>query len=244
MTDLHARKKAVFISIAVSVMVHGMVLFAIFAIGREQGVGGSAEQLSVNLQEQLLSEEMPELKEKPSPTVVIHREVPIEALPQPEVLERPQEQFQPMLDLPASDLGFETSDLSITLDAGAIETGPVQVGLDFDSPQPAGDGKAEDLEMQHFQTVAKHIKSHLTYPQEAREQGIEGKVNVSMTLHDNGEVSQVKMTKSSGFDLLDQEALVIVDRATPLPTFGFKLIQNKGKRLHFEMVLNFTLKDM
>lgn len=244
MTDSKVRKKAVSISIAVSVMVHGMVLFAIFAFGREQGVGGTADQLSVNLQEQLLTEEIPELKEKPSPPVVIRKEVPIEAIPQPKILERPQEQFQPMLDLPASDLGFEPSDLAITLDAGAIETGPVQSGLDFENPQPAGDGKAEDLEMQHFQIVAKHIKSHLTYPQEAREQGYEGKVNVSMTLHDNGEVSQVKMTKSSGVELLDQEALVIVDRATPLPKFGFKLIQKKGKRLHFEMVLNFTLKDM
>lgn len=244
MVDSVARKKAVSISIVISVMVHGLVLCAIFAFGREHGLGGSADQLSVNLQEQPLNEEIPELKEIPSPPVVIHREVPIEVVPQPEVLERPQEQFQPMLDLPASDLGFEHSDLSITLDSGALETGSVQGGLEFDHPQPAGDGKAEDLEMQHFQTVAKHIKSHLTYPQEAREQGIEGKVNVSMTLHDNGEVSQVKMTKSSGFEILDQEALVIVERATPLPKFGFKLIQKKGKRLQFEMVLNFTLRDM
>ena len=244
MTANKDKQRAITISVCISVFLHLLVLSAMFAFGRDSGTGLSSDTLSVNLQEQTLESEIPRQKEERQPKVVVPEHVPIETRTQPKIQELPQ-QIDQVLDLPNTDTGFDSADFSISFDAGAFDTSPIDVSTDMDSHLVAeGDGRAEDLEMQHFQEVAKHIKDHLTYPQTAREHGIEGKVNVSMTLHANGSVSNVKMTKSSGFESLDDEALVIVERATPLPKFGFKLIQSKGTKLNFDMVLNFTLKDM
>lgn len=54
------------------------------------------------------------------------------------------------------------------------------------------------------------------YPAEARANHWEGKVVVEVVIRDDGEVVGIKISESSGRAILDQEALTVMRRASPL----------------------------
>lgn len=45
------------------------------------------------------------------------------------------------------------------------------------------------------------------YPQEAKEKGLQGTVNMYLFVSEKGEIEKVKIAKSSGYDILDDEAI-------------------------------------
>ena len=54
------------------------------------------------------------------------------------------------------------------------------------------------------------------YPATLRLEGVQGKVVLVAMLHENGTLSDVKIAKSSGNDLLDQAALADVEQGPPI----------------------------
>ncbi|WP_081834989.1 MULTISPECIES: energy transducer TonB [unclassified Bacteroides] len=60
-----------------------------------------------------------------------------------------------------------------------------------------------------FPAVVEYIRKNLRYPNEAKEKGIEGCVNVVLVIDDDGTVSKVKVEKSL-HPLLDEEAVRVV----------------------------------
>lgn len=58
--------------------------------------------------------------------------------------------------------------------------------------------------------LMKFLQSNVEYPQEAREQNIQGKAFVCFVVEKDGSITDVKIMKSSGSDLLDQEAMRVV----------------------------------
>jgi protein TonB len=62
-----------------------------------------------------------------------------------------------------------------------------------------------------------HLQRFKRYPREAR--GASGTTVVKFVLNRAGEVSGAAVTKSSGNAVLDQEALTILQRASPFPAF-------------------------
>jgi protein TonB len=62
-----------------------------------------------------------------------------------------------------------------------------------------------------------HLQRFKRYPREAR--GASGTTIVKFVLDRAGEVSEAAVTKSSGNTVLDQEALTILQRASPFPAF-------------------------
>ena len=61
------------------------------------------------------------------------------------------------------------------------------------------------------------IGKYKNYPRIAQTRGWQGEVVVELQLDANGNLKSKKILKSSSFDILDKEALAMVDKAAPFP---------------------------
>ena len=80
-----------------------------------------------------------------------------------------------------------------------------------------------DTEDKRFVTYTKLIKKkigrHWSYPVEAKENLIEGKLIVIFSLMKNGNLTKIKVVKPSGHQILDAEAVRAIKNAAPFPAF-------------------------
>lgn len=67
--------------------------------------------------------------------------------------------------------------------------------------------------------VAARLRRAKRYPRDASRQKLGGVVRVSFTISANGSVSGIRVTRSSGHQILDQAAIEMVQRASPMPRF-------------------------
>jgi protein TonB len=72
-------------------------------------------------------------------------------------------------------------------------------------------GKVEEAQ---FSIISKLVREHLEYPYLARRMGWEGEVLLFFRLNPTGEVEEIKVLKSSGFEVLDTSAVNAVKRAS------------------------------
>ncbi len=61
------------------------------------------------------------------------------------------------------------------------------------------------------------ISKHKKYPKIAQMRGLEGEVIVELQLDGNGKLKSKKIEQSSGHDVLDRQALEMVEKALPFP---------------------------
>ncbi|MEE4016040.1 TonB family protein [Roseibium sp. FZY0029] len=80
------------------------------------------------------------------------------------------------------------------------------------------DGGTKATSNYQGKVVAK-LRRAKRYPREAKRQRLVGTVNVGFTISSNGAVSGIRITRSSGHPVLDQAALDMVRRASPMPKF-------------------------
>lgn len=97
----------------------------------------------------------------------------------------------------------------------------------------------KDAMLRYQDMVKQKIESCRRYPSWAKRQGIEGVSCLVFSLLSNGIVQNIKLIKSSGFDILDEEAISTVKRASP-----FKPIPEKinCSILTMEVAIVFQLK--
>lgn len=69
----------------------------------------------------------------------------------------------------------------------------------------------------HFAYIRDIIMKNLCYPLMARKMGWQGKVIVSFIINENGGVEDIKIIKSSGFDMLDRGAIKTIRKVCPFP---------------------------
>lgn len=74
--------------------------------------------------------------------------------------------------------------------------------------------KAEE---NYYRTLMVWLNKHKTYPTAARKAKQEGISVLKFTIDRDGNVLSAKVTKSSGFSVLDQATLDMMERASPLP---------------------------
>lgn len=70
---------------------------------------------------------------------------------------------------------------------------------------------------EHFTYIRDIITRNISYPFMARKMGWSGKVTVSFVITEDGSVRDVKIIESSGFDVLDRNALDTVRKVSPFP---------------------------
>lgn len=75
--------------------------------------------------------------------------------------------------------------------------------------------------------VVAKLRRAKRYPKEAKRKKLTGTVRVSFTISKNGSVSGIRISRSSGHGILDQAALDMVRRASPMPKFPGDIKQAK-----------------
>jgi TonB family protein len=72
------------------------------------------------------------------------------------------------------------------------------------------------LETGLYQYIEALISENLTYPPLARKRNIEGTVQLSLSIRDDGVLTEISMTASSGSHILDKAAVALLERVFPL----------------------------
>jgi len=70
---------------------------------------------------------------------------------------------------------------------------------------------------EHFSYIRDIITRNLSYPYMARKMGWSGRVTLSFIVSESGAAMDIKILESSGFDLLDRNAVETVKKVSPFP---------------------------
>lgn len=76
--------------------------------------------------------------------------------------------------------------------------------------------KAQYL-LKHFQYIRDLIMKNLTYPAQARRMGWKGRVTVSFIISEKGTVERIRIIKSSGYKILDENVAHTIMDVQPFP---------------------------
>ena len=143
----------------------------------------------------------------PEPEVVVEKQKPIEEVEDKKEEEdpRPEQKATPQ----ASVASQETSA------PPPVEAPPAEKPA---APKAGLSSKPTEATMSWQKSLVHHLNKHKKYPHEARKNGAEGVANVAFTIDRSGKVIESKLIHSSGSDLLDKEAIEVLERASPFPT--------------------------
>lgn len=83
------------------------------------------------------------------------------------------------------------------------------------------------------------IEKNKVYPEEARSEGIEGKVKVEFIVEKNGRVKNIKVISSSGYKILDNAAMDAVKKSSPFLNI---LAEMEKESLNMKLAIIFTLE--
>ncbi len=105
--------------------------------------------------------------------------------------------------------------------AHTVQSGPAGKGNSPASPGTAVEDKEGAVRgkylKEQFQYIRERIADNARYPRHARRMGWCGVVHISFIIEPNGNVSDIRIVKSSGVSVLDEEASDSVRRSAPFP---------------------------
>ena len=140
----------------------------------------------------------------------------VEARPEPKIEPRPA---TPPVVQPRVEPAVAAPDVARP-EAAPVATAPAPTVV-APQPQPSAPklDEAHDnrLLVTYGQSISKEIKRYQNYPLRARQKGWEGTAEVLLQIAVDGKVTGITLGKSSGHVILDEEALEMVRRASPLP---------------------------
>jgi protein TonB len=136
------------------------------------------------------------------------------ALPEPPEPDKPPPETpsRPPPPPPPEPPGLEPAETLVALETPvpneAREPAPAEDPRQSDLPEDPEDAAAARAYLQnHYAYIQRHIRSKLVYPAEARGAGIQGVAELSFVIHPDGQVSNVRITASSGSETLDASAV-------------------------------------
>jgi protein TonB len=150
--------------------------------------------------------------------------------PQPEEAPRKSSvpETPPVVKLPeaknleSSSMGAKISDQGKEVKEGSPGiAGGTEDGTGTDSGMGNGDGGVESARTkylsEHFAYIRDKILRNVSYPGSAKRMGWQGKVLLSFVITADGSVRALKVIKSSGFIMLDKNAIETVRDTAPFP---------------------------
>lgn len=166
--------------------------------------------------------EVPRSAVRPAPRVASAARPKVEPLPLPAekapVQETPTPEARPLLPAPGSSSGGEPVGSAATAGSqgGASVSSGGGVGVASSGPGVAGSAApAVDL-MAYARRLSSVVASQRRYPASAARLGMEGKARVQVRVNRDGSLaSPPRLVASSGYDVLDAEALRMVEAAAP-----------------------------
>ena len=99
--------------------------------------------------------------------------------------------------------------------AKEISQKPASQGKEAEGPRLTDENKnAEEIFLrERLSVISNIVQRYINYPPIARRMGWEGKVLVSFVLEPNGDIRDLKVLKSCGYEVLDKEALDAIRRS-------------------------------
>ena len=101
------------------------------------------------------------------------------------------------------------------LQAKEITQKPASQGKEAEGPKLTDENKnVEEIFLrERLSVISNIVQRYINYPPIARRMGWEGKVLVSFVLEPNGDIRDLKVLKSCGYEVLDKEALDAIRRS-------------------------------
>ena len=150
--------------------------------------------------------------------------------PEPELEPKPEPEPQP-----EEEKIVKESELKKQIEKTLVEKTkpePLQEAVKVINPQDEAMLRYQDM-------IKQRIESCRRYPNWAKKQGFEGAVHLTFTVLSNGNTRDIKIARSSGFDILDDEAVSTVKKAAPFPPIPQDLNRSF---LKIEVAVVFKLK--
>lgn len=88
---------------------------------------------------------------------------------------------------------------------------------DRNSSAPVNLNTRDPVYVSYFTRIKQLIDSQWEYPELALRYGLQGRLTLQFTITGNGRLEQLRLTRSSGSQLLDEEALRAIKAAAPFP---------------------------
>lgn len=151
------------------------------------------------------------LTPSPNNLPTVTRDISEEQVPVP-VAENPK---------PSAENNLEPSNLTansrIKIGEGGNTSSPIHPFTPSSNIGDSSEKARQRYIREHFAYIRDIITKNLSYPYMARKMGWEGRVTVSFVVSENGSASDIKIIESSGFDILDKNALETVKKVSPFP---------------------------
>jgi len=198
----------------------------------ESPYGGAAETASTDRRVEKVEAKLPDdviaPAQSPSPDTV---RVDSAAAPQPDVFESEQpvaaevEQDIQQSTLAAVVLEFETVEATTVAPSRAPApqvAQPVsieqQIARALSVEELQGQNSVKGIVARYAGQLKGRLEESMHYPRAARLAGQEGRVVVRFVIDRNGRVLSIVLEKSSGYAILDREAVEMIERGEPYPT--------------------------
>lgn len=127
------------------------------------------------------------------------------------------------ISVPAPSSGYVTDSAgggNSSAVQGVTDGSSAGIGSSMASTGGSGDS-AEKAGMRylkaHFAYIRDLIRKNISYPYIARRMGWEGKVTVSFVVSENGYIDNIKIKETSGFEILDKNAIETIKKVCPFP---------------------------
>ncbi|EJW5144854.1 energy transducer TonB [Campylobacter jejuni] len=111
-----------------------------------------------------------------------------------------------------------------------------------DKTQTIVSGNAKEQVKSYQALLMAHLTKFKKYPQEAIIQKQEGVVRIRVSIDESGNVLSKELKKSYPYAALNDEALSLFKRASPLPKPPKEMLKN-GDKISFVMPIDYNIKD-
>lgn len=111
-----------------------------------------------------------------------------------------------------------------------------------DKTQTIVSGNAKEQVKSYQALLMAHLTKFKKYPQEAIMQRQEGVVRIRVSIDESGNVLSKELKKSCPYAALNDEALSLFKRASPLPKPPKEMLKN-GDKISFVMPIDYNIKD-
>ena len=155
---------------------------------------------------QEVSKDIPLLEPSPAPEVAL-------PMPRPEAEEEPKQE-EAKEPVPEKQDAEQASAAPLTTAPPRVDAQPAASAA---PPSPGRAPSVAHVQASWQKRLIDHLNRHKRYPDAARSRRAQGIVVVAFRLDGSGRIVASHVTKSSGSQALDDEALAVLKRASPLP---------------------------
>ncbi len=85
------------------------------------------------------------------------------------------------------------------------------------SSDPVSLNTRDPIYVSYFTKIKQNIEQQWEYPEAALRYGLQGRLSLEFSIGSSGQLEQLRMTRSSGYQVLDEEALRAIKAAAPFP---------------------------